>query len=415
MVCICILNSLLAGFGRSGPIGNSLVKSFQREELSSEDSFSLAADDYLHESITKPSSVSMSQSKIDSMFQSESVNFYYPSSVFKSITIEDKTPKALTSRQLGQIAHSFLMYELDLQPLELSIVRQFTDSMSITHVYTNRVINGVPVSNNNAAAHIKNGQVVSYSASFASDHSQVIPEAKVGTSLQDAIKNAEKILDAPQDTFKPFFSYLETSNGELAYTYNFQVRDDHKDIWSAVSVDASSGEIVETVNYYKKASFKAIQLPNIVPTSGFTMVVNPEDSFASPLGWNNDGSTIYSSTTGNNIDVFVNNLRGYRPQSEPNLVFDSQWNPTEDPYSAANVKASSTHLFYLMNVMHDVSYHYGFTEASGKSFLIKGNFQQSNLGRPAKLDTDRDRVNVNNLNNRGKDNANMATPPDGTH
>jgi extracellular elastinolytic metalloproteinase len=56
----------------------------------------------------------------------------------------------------------------------------------------------------------------------------------------------------------------------------------------------------------------------------------------------------------------------------------------------------------VSNLMHDVSYVYGFDEASG-------NFQQKNFGKGGK---EGDRVDVKNQAN-GLNNANFATPPDG--
>jgi extracellular elastinolytic metalloproteinase len=53
--------------------------------------------------------------------------------------------------------------------------------------------------------------------------------------------------------------------------------------------------------------------------------------------------------------------------------------------------------------MHDLSYHYGFTEAAG-------NFQLSNFGRGGK---DKDPVLILNQFDHGFNNAAFQTPPDG--
>lgn len=152
--------------------------------------------------------------------------------------------------------------------------------------------------------------------------------------------------------------------------------------------------------------YKAIRLPNINPLYGFSDLINPENPLASPAGWHSDGLKNWTTTQGNNADVFVGSLRGYRPDGGSQLKFDSNWKANEDPLSPNNRQASSVHLFTLVNIMHDLAYHYGFTEKAG-------NFQQNNFGRGECKDCDLDRVLVNNLNPRGINNANFGTPPDG--
>jgi hypothetical protein len=67
----------------------------------------------------------------------------------------------------------------------------------------------------------------------------------------------------------------------------------------------------------------------------------------------------------------TNSTIGYSPSGVDLTTFDF-------PYGSTNVEASTyidstTNLFYMNNVMHDVWYQYGFDEASG-------NFQANNYG-----------------------------------
>ena len=162
----------------------------------------------------------------------------------------------------------------------------------------------------------------------------------------------------------------------------------------------NKGAIVQVVDFYNRASYKAIQIPQLVPTDGFTVIQGVEDKVASPNGWNSDGTTTYTTTQGNNVDVSIGS---YRPDAGSSLVFDSNWDATAAPNSDANKKTSATHLFYLINRMHDISYQYGFTEAAG-------NFQQKNYAKGGK---EGDRVKANDQSSQGMNNANFATPPDG--
>lgn len=127
---------------------------------------------------------------------------------------------------------------------------------------------------------------------------------------------------------------------------------------------------MQVIDYYNRAAkFNAIKLPRQLPTDGFEFVSGEEDKNASPIGWNNDGTTSFTTTQGNNVDVRIGD---YRPDGGIDLLFDSKWNSTESPDSDANKQVSATHLFYLLNKVHDIAYQYGFTEAAG-------NFQQSDF------------------------------------
>jgi hypothetical protein len=73
------------------------------------------------------------------------------------------------------------------------------------------------------------------------------------------------------------------------------------------------------------------------------------------------------------------------------------------PTDSVNQGFAITNLFYWNNIMHDLSYQYGFDEASG-------NFQQNNLGQGGK---GYDFVNADAQDGSGLDNANFSTPADG--
>ncbi|KAH6561527.1 hypothetical protein BASA62_009779 [Batrachochytrium salamandrivorans] len=57
--------------------------------------------------------------------------------------------------------------------------------------------------------------------------------------------------------------------------------------------------------------------------------------------------------------------RGKTTPSTSNGVFDTQFNSTANPRTTINVAAAAVNLFYLVNLMHDISYQYGFTEQAG--------------------------------------------------
>ncbi len=138
----------------------------------------------------------------------------------------------------------------------------------------------------------------------------------------------------------------------------------------------------------------------------------PAGSNATTLKWNDDGTHVYEYSRGNNVlsqeDSNGNNGNGKRALSstpQPSLTFDYLPNFTTPPTDSINRGFALTNLFYWNNIMHDVSYLYGFDEVSG-------NFQQNNLGRGG---LGNDYVFADGQDGSGTNNANFGTPPDGSN
>ncbi len=132
-------------------------------------------------------------------------------------------------------------------------------------------------------------------------------------------------------------------------------------------------------------------------------------SNASPYGWhdvNGAPGAEYTITRGNNVhaqeDANGNNGTGYSPSGGANLDFDFPINLALAPSTYQD--AAITNLFYWNNIMHDVWYQYGFDEAGG-------NFQMNNYGNGG---TGSDEVMADAQDGNGMNNANFATPPDGS-
>ncbi len=134
-----------------------------------------------------------------------------------------------------------------------------------------------------------------------------------------------------------------------------------------------------------------------------------DGGIASPYGWhdtNGAAGAEYTITRGNNVlaqeDANGNNGTGYSPDGGSTLDFDFPVNLTQAPINYRD--AALTNLFYWNNMMHDVWYQYGFDEPSG-------NFQQNNYGRGG---AGADYVLADGQDGSGMDNANFATPSDGS-
>jgi len=132
---------------------------------------------------------------------------------------------------------------------------------------------------------------------------------------------------------------------------------------------------------------------------------------ASPYGWqdtNGAAGAEYTITRGNNVwakeDIANDNETtiGFSPDGGATLDFDFPINLANAPntYQSALI----TNLYFWNNAVHDVLYGYGFNDASG-------NFQQNNYGRGG---TGNDYVLADALDGGGTNNANFATPAEGT-
>lgn len=166
------------------------------------------------------------------------------------------------------------------------------------------------------------------------------------------------------------------------------------------------------------AKYRVIPFPAEAPSfpGGTPAVVtnpwllSPAGSPATTLKWNDDG-TSYAITRGNNVyaqedhDADDNTLGqpGKSKTGVPDLDFDYQPDFAGEPSDSLNMGFALTNLFYWNNIMHDITYQYGFNE-------VAGNFQQNNLSRGG---SGGDPVIADGQDAEALNNANFATLPDG--
>ncbi|MBY8876015.1 M36 family metallopeptidase, partial [Micromonospora sp. PLK6-60] len=156
------------------------------------------------------------------------------------------------------------------------------------------------------------------------------------------------------------------------------------------------------------SSYRVYGYPTESPNDGpRSLVTNPADGTASPYGWHDtDGApgAEHTTTQGNNVHAYQdqdnNNAAdfGSSPSGGANLNFDFPLDLNENPQNYRD--AATANLFYWNNIIHDVSYLYGFDEASG-------NFQMNNYGRGG---TGGDFVRAEAADGGGTNNANFSTP-----
>jgi extracellular elastinolytic metalloproteinase len=128
----------------------------------------------------------------------------------------------------------------------------------------------------------------------------------------------------------------------------------------------------------------------------------------SPAGWlSGTQSTILIQ--GNNVRAYLDRNNNNAPDTGGVAVTDGNFltaaNLAEAPTTTQNQAVAVQNLFWLNNVIHDELYRHGFNEAAG-------NFQENNFGLGG---AGSDSVDAEAQDGGGTNNANFATPSDGSN
>ncbi|KAL7941188.1 Fungalysin metallopeptidase domain-containing protein [Trichoderma barbatum] len=314
----------------------------------------------------------------------------------------------------------------------------YVDVDGIAHVHFKQTAHGIDIDNADFKVNIgRDGKVFSHGGSFFTGKVPAVnPLTKRDFSdPTDALKGAVDILGLPvqadgataeakEGTEKYTLKgtsgavsdpearlvYLAKDDGTLSLTW--RVETDVVDNWLLTYVDAATNKEVHGVVDYVAdfATFEVFPWGLNDPSEGDRKVfTDPWSVAASPFTWFGDGTTNYTTTRGNNAIAQVNPnggndyLNNYRPTSATRAF--------EYPFTLAQTNpvdyrdASVAQLFYTANKYHDLLYLLGFTEAAG-------NFQTNNNGKGG---LGNDFVILNAQDGSGTNNANFATPADGSN
>lgn len=322
-----------------------------------------------------------------------------------------------------------------------------------------QIYNGFPVYNAEGTVLIRDNKVIYYTDTFLKDYqsatSNNVSINKI-TALQKIAQNLQKqkVESYPILSFndpepsnikiaKQRLVYVEDA-GVLKLAYQFSLPEPDSPSYWDILLDASNGAIISKLdlnlscNFHHdaysrdyshihnhfigplnqtkqtssflapdNASYNVFPLPIEAPTIGSRSVVtNPWILTASPEGWHYDGTTRYTTTRGNNVYAYEDssdaNTPGFSPDGGSIRNFNYPFSINADQFS--NQNASITNLFYLNNKIHDIFYTFGFTPAAR-------NFQNTNFGLGG---VGNDYVNAEAQDGGGTNNANFASPADGS-
>jgi len=332
-------------------------------------------------------------------------------------------------------------------------------SLSSDVVKIQQTYNGLPVYGTVATVLVKNNTVTYFNDNFIKDYKSTGPataslnkKAALDKIAADLGKN--EISDLPILDFfqqgqnkhvaaKQRLVYSSDEKGNLKLAYEFLVHEPKtSNHWNYV-IDANSGEVISKLNlnlscnfhedayshesqaiafpqnkeYYPdnnnslllsadNASYNVFALPVEAPTfAARSLVTNPWILTSSPEGWHSNGVTHYTITRGNNAYAYDDKdddeaTFGSSPDGGATRNFNFPYDPNTKAIN--NLSAATTNLFYISNMMHDVFYKFGFTEAAR-------NFQSNNFGNGG---LDDDEVFAQSQDGGGYNNANFASYPD---
>ncbi len=336
---------------------------------------------------------------------------------------------------------------------EWKISNQFTDPQTkLTYSYIQQYYLGIPVYNAVGPCVIAHDEIVYFQPVFvtslasriAATSASITPRQAVEYTLQALQKSSAGLREADEaDSIANQYSFLlpniasspirvsavwQSKDNRVYRCWNVSIELRAEPHWWNYRIDANTGEWLDKNDYVTSCTFDApqsnpttnslvtppvyhifpfpIEAPNYGPRS---LLTDPSDPFASPYAWHDTNAVAgeeFTYTRGNNVyayeDANNDNLPGYSPNAGSSMGFNYSF--TNGASVSANQNTAITNLFYACNRVHDYLYNLGFTE-------LAGNFQQNNYGQGG---MDNDAVLAEAQDGSGTNNANFATPPDGS-
>lgn len=349
---------------------------------------------------------------------------------------QDASMLNLAKNYLNQNASQLGLRNSDFQELEVQ-TNYTDQKTQIEHAYIQQQHSGFPIYNAIANFTLKNGQVVHFTHSLQNNVSQRVNTSQASLTLEQAAGFAAQSFGTALNTengakinssFDNMLVYYPTADNKLTLSWvihlNVKVENELKIM--EVVVNAQNGEVLfqhnhllscnfekgyfdnpvteynqsENVKWLNSqyalnttlddgAQYRVYKLPVEAPTFGERqLIVSPAVDNGSPFGWhdvNGAEGAEYDYTKGNNVEAvndqtsdgldWIYNGTPYtftgHAHATSGLIFDFPIDFNSSLYLSAD--ASTTNLFYMNNMMHDIWYQYGFTEAAG-------NFQVNNYG-----------------------------------
>lgn len=317
-------------------------------------------------------------------------------------------------------------------------ILDYEEESDIASIHMSQAINGVEISNTAINVNIDklSGSIISTGVSIWEDIQQ--SNSAVGNQSMDLVEainiirdnlelSTEEIDSNSLTIEKTFNNYLKVKGVPFTHDKSLMARKIYtavsptkaEEIWEitaeididfyVISVSINSKTVVQINNITRHATYRVVPLnkPNI-GNSRREQYTDPYIPGSSPFGWHDDGVNQYSDTRGNNIHVIENSdgddsiKENVYISGGPDMNFVFNYEGDAETIEG-NQSAAAANVFYLTNLLHDIFFELGFTEAYG-------NFQYENFSGKGKGG---DPVYVIISDRKGENNAQMSTPVDG--
>ena len=355
-----------------------------------------------------------------------------------------------------------------------------SDHNGVTHVFLQQTHNDTKVAGAVANVNVQDGVVLFIGDRFLSDLASKVSGTQTlngDQALTAAITAVGASRGAVRGTPELIYQALDNGTARLAYNVEVVEGEDH---WWNLAIDAENGKVVSKDDLVNKeniaalaattarredaatvktvladtvlppervedgSSYNVYPMPLESPLDGPRSVVeNPADAVASPFGWHDTNGVAgpeYTITRGNNVNAYADTV-GARvmfqggathrvggadeadPASQPDGGAGLDFNHpivSLDATPASYRDAAVDNLFFWNNVMHDVTYRYGFNEEAGN--FQTTNYTGSGKGNDPVLAEAQDGTAGAWIAQKPEEsepdapalNANFSTPPDGT-
>ncbi|KAJ2008123.1 hypothetical protein H4R26_000398 [Coemansia thaxteri] len=283
-----------------------------------------------------------------------------------------------TTQETSSLARRLALGQHGIPFDTIAVAGAYTDGTSgIAHVYAQQSINRKMVFSGLASVNINaDGHVISSSQSFAPASAPLADApapssrtniARAASSRQAAPTSLSAYLGSGSDSVGTATEALVyAADGSVVPVWHISLRQGGH--WWSACVNAHHGR-VEALNdwahqFSRAESFQVFPRTVLSPGDGpRRLVASPANAAASPRGWvatnTMAGNNVWAQ---NNPDGGYGWLANHRPTAA-NPTFAFPLDLTQPPSSY--VDASVTQLFYTVNMMHDLSFIYGFDEAAG--------------------------------------------------
>jgi hypothetical protein len=380
--------------------------------------------------------------------------------------VSGKTPAEVAREYLMQNLNRFGLIESDVSEVAISS-EVASRHNGLTHVYLQQLHRGIEVHNGISNVNVDaGGAVLSAGSRFFPNIASAAGSQSAVKDALEAVAAAAGLLsltptgpfevlsseDGPAEEVtissagiarKPIAAKLVwvPVGASIRLAWSLEIEEIEGDHWWDVFMDAETGALLAQndliihdsidaiANILKRhgrkkdgdfrprfpttdgAGYRVFPLPFESPSeTGRRFVTRAADPAASPFGWHDTNGIAgpeFTRTQGNNVHAYAdrdnNNIAdpGSDPDGGANLKFDFPLDLTVRPLDSQ--PAMVTNLFYWNNLMHDVTYGYGFDEASG-------NFQQTNYTAAG---IGNDYVRAEAQDGSGRNNANFGTGVEG--